>query len=190
MDLTEFPISREIVVDVPHAGQRYFHALLVGGGSIVVSTITALFMLVQVLGKGDPEWLRMLYFLVIALSLFFLIVGFKIVVESQQEQHLAKPHTHREWRMDPAHLTISLALLEGAERAALRRYKTGALRLEWEDIQKVQFTPQRLLLHIQNHEETLGFDVVVHVNRQLLAAQEPAIMAFFRKHNVTLEEQA
>lgn len=193
--MVSIPESKEIIIHVPQAMKRYFNELLAGGALVMIATITALFMLYEVLAGNDPEWVRMTYFLVIAISLGFLIFGFRILVDSQTERPLAAKHIKRELILNEQGITISLALLEGRERAILRRFKTGALRLEWDDIQKIELKnatpppkaePASMLIYVQNHEETLGFDAVVRIRRSLLGKQEEKILDFCRTKNVTI----
>jgi hypothetical protein len=197
--MMDLPQSKEMVIHVPQALQRYFYELIVGGAFIVAATLTALIMMYQVLGESLPEWLRLIYFLMIALSLGVLIVGFRIVVDSENERKLASKHLGREWMMDEKHLTISLALLEGKERMTLRKFKTGALRVEWQDIQKIivkeavklpKVMPACLEIYVENHEDTLGFDTVLRVRRDLLGTQEARILDFCRSHKVVVEVEA
>lgn len=192
----ELPQSKEMIIHVPHAMQRYFYELVAGGACIVASTIIALTMMYQVLDSAQPEWLRILYFIVIALSLGVLILGFRLVVDSESERKLAVKLEKHEWVMDEEHLIISLALLEGRDRMILRRFKTGAVRLEWADVAKVVLTeaakppkaqPACIEIYVQNHEETLGEGAVLRVRRDMLAKQEPRILEFFRSHNVMIE---
>ena len=189
------PESKEIIIHVPQAMKRYFDELLAGGALVLIATATALFMLYEVLAGNDPEWVRMTYFLVIAISLGFLIFGFRILVDSQSERPLAAKHIKRELILNEQGITISLALLEGRERVTLRKFKTGALRLEWDDIQKIELKvasappkaePASMLIYVQNHEETLGFDAVVRIRRSLLGKQEEKILDFCRGKNLTI----
>lgn len=191
------PESKEIIIHVPQAMKRYFNELIAGGALVVIATVIALFMMYEVLAGNDPEWVRMIYFLVIALSLGLLIFGFRILVDSQTEQPLAAKHIKRELILNEQGITISLALLEGRERAILRRFKTGALRLEWDDIEKIELKaaapppkaiPAMLHIYVQNHEETLGFNAVVSIRRSLLDKQEEKFLNFCRGKNVVMAE--
>jgi hypothetical protein len=116
-------------------------------------------------------------------------------VDSQSERPLAAKHIKRELILNEQGITISLALLEGRERVTLRKFKTGALRLEWDDIQKIELKvasappkaePASMLIYVQNHEETLGFDAVVRIRRSLLGKQEEKILDFCRGKNLTI----
>lgn len=191
------PEAKEIIIHVPQAMKRYFDELIAGGALVVVSTAVALFMMFKVLAGNDPEWVRMIYFLVIAISLSLLIFGFRILVDSQSERPLAAKHIKRELILNEKGFTISLALLEGRERTILRKFRTGALRLEWDDIEKIvlkaatpppKALPAMMLIYVQNHEDTLGFDVVVRLRRDLLQKQEEKILDFCRKRGVLVED--
>ena len=162
---------------------------------MVIATAIALFMLYAVLAGNDPEWVRITYFLVIAISLGFLIFGFRILVDSQSERPLAAKHIKRELILNDQGITISLALLEGKERVILRKFKTGALRLEWDDIQKIELKaatappkaePASMLIYVENHEETLGFGAVVRIRRDLLDKQEEKLLTFCRGRGVVV----
>lgn len=198
--MMDLPQEKEMVVHVPKAMERYFYELVAGAACIIAATLVSLAMMYKVLDSQDPEWLRMIYFLVIAFSLALLVVGFRIVIDSESERPLAAKHTKREWIMDTENLTISLALLEGKERATVRKFKTGAVRLAWGDITKVvlgegtrkfpKTEPACIEIFVENHEETLGYNVVLRVRRNLLAKQEARIIAFFREHGVAVETSA
>ena len=195
----DLPQTKEMIIHVPQAMQRYFYELVAGGACIIVATFTALAMMYQVLDQELPEWLRIIYFLVIALSLAVLMIGFRIVVDSENERKLASKHRGREWMMDEKDLTISLALLEGKERMTLRKFKTGALRVEWQDIKKIvmkeaiklpKAQPACMEIYVENHEDTLGFDTVLRIRREMLGAQEQRILDFCRSHKVAVEVEA
>ena len=192
----DLPQTKEMIIHVPQAMQRYFYELLAGGACIVASTIIALTMMYQVLDSAQEEWVRMIYFVIIGFSLLVLIIGFRIVVDSQNEQPLAAKHKGRELVMNEEFMTISLALLEGKERMTMRKFKTGALRIEWQDIQKMilreaivlpKAQPACLEIYIENHEDTLGFDTVLRIRRDLLGAQIARILDFCRSHGVKVE---
>lgn len=187
------PEAKEMVISVPQAMKRYFDELVMGGACVVAATIIALFMMYKVLAGNDPEWVRMIYFLVIALAFGLLIFGFRIVMDSQMEQPLAAKHKQRELILNENSMTISLALLEGKTRSILRKFKTGALRLEWQDIEKIELKeatpppkaePANMAIHVINHEDTLGFDTVVHLRRDLLGKQEEKMLNFCRSRGV------
>ena len=194
--MVELPQTKEIIIHVPQAMQRYFYELVAGGACIIVSTIIALTMMYQVLDQDQPEAIRLIYFLVIALSLGVLIIGFRVVVDSESERKLAAKYNNHEWIMDEKFLSVSLALLEGRERAVLRKFKTGAVRVEWEDIQKIVLAeaikppkaqPACLEIYVENHEMTLGEGAILRIRRDLLATQEERILAFCKTHGVKIE---
>ncbi len=189
------PESKEMIIAVPQAMKRYFDELVMGGTCVVVATIIALFMMYEVMDSNDPEWVRMIYFLVIALSFGILIFGFRIVMDSQIEQPLAAKHKNRELILNENSMTISLALLEGKTRSILRKFKTGALRLEWQDIEKIELKeatpppksePANMAIYVINHEDTLGFDTVVRLRRDLLGKQEEKMLNFCRAKGVSV----
>lgn len=195
----DLPQTKEMTIHVPQAMQRYFYELVAGGACIIVSTLTSLAMMYQVLDQELPEWLRIIYFLVIALSLAVLMIGFRIVVDSENERKLASKHRGREWMMDEKDLTISLALLEGKERMTLRKFKTGALRVEWQDIKKIvmkeaikppKAQPACMEIYVENHEDTLGFDTVLRIRRDMFGTQEQRILDFCRSHKIAVEMEA
>lgn len=189
--MTDLPLSKEMTIHVPQCMQRYFYELIAGAACIIAATIISLTMMYQVLDEAKPEWVRLIYFLVLAFSFAVLIFGFKLVVDSESERKLAAKYYKHEWMMDITALNISIALLEGKERAVLRKFKTGAVNVEWEDLDKMVFrenvNPQRVEIYVLNHEMTLGENAVLHIRKSAIAPQLEHILAFLKERKVNIE---
>ena len=195
--LSAIPVvpKKEMVVSVPQAMKHYFHELVAGGAFVISSTGVALLMLYFVMALGSPDFLRFLYFLVIAIALVIMLVGFRIIMESEQERQLAVNFKEREWVMNDEAVIISLAIIEGGERGTLRKLKNGAVWLAWGDIDHIllkpatpmpKAVPARMEIHIRDHE-VLAPGTIIIVPRAYLQAQEKLILDYCRDHGIKIE---
>ena len=50
--------------------------------------------------------------------------------------------------------------------------------------------PACMEIYVENHEDTLGFDTVLRIRREMLGAQEQRILDFCRSHKVAVEVEA
>lgn len=136
------PPPEEFVIAAPRAGARYFHELVAGGLWLVAAILTSIGMLYMVMFHGDVIALRFFYFFVIAVALGVMMLGIKLIMDSEAERALAHRVKNRDLVMDGFMMQLGIALAEGPIRALLRKAKVPALDISLKEITAADMEPQ------------------------------------------------
>lgn len=187
--------ANETVVAAPSAMTRYFHELVAGGVWLVGAIITVLGMLYLVLFQGDELVLRLFYFLVIAVSVGVMMLGIKIIMDSEAERALANRVKDREFVIDDAGVHISIALVEGAWRLPMRKEKIAALDIRLDEIVRFGFDQGGtkppvpcLVLHLSRSDALrLMQPLDIHIQRSFLEKDEAMLLEHLVQRGVVVE---